>query len=476
MAVNVHYSLRKRLLLVSSVVLVTFVSLMALILDQAFKQSLTTELNDRLQTRMYMLLGAAEFESSGLSLPQQLDAPKFNQIDSGLFAIITNPQGNELWRSQSAQGYASGLLSSNAYLLSPGIIEQGEMEVNNKRFFYFSLGVAWELEDKSIMNSTFTIAESTSRFDTVLGQYRLYLWLGLGILTLILLLVFALTLYWGLSPLDRLAIDLKSIESGQQEQLEGNYPLELSGLAQNLNVLIEHEKRQHSRYRNTLGNLAHSLKTPLAVLRGMVDSQKYSACSSTENSAENDPKENPDSCPEMNLELLAQQISRMDEIVQHQLQRAVHVGPQSLHKTVALLPVAKRLKTAIQKVYIDSITSIQLDIAEDVVFRGDEGDLMEIIGNLMDNAGKYGNGSILVSALNIEVKQQTRCQICVEDNGPGISEARASEVLRRGVRADERHQGQGIGLAVVVDIVDQYQGQLSIKTSDLGGAHIELFV
>lgn len=452
MAVNVHYSLRKRLLLVSSVVLILFVSLTALILDQAFKQSLTSELNDRLQTQMYMLLGAAEFDADGLSLPRQLDAPKFNQVDSGVFAIINDPKGDELWRSQSAQGYAADLLSAPTYLLPPGTIKQAELDVNGSRFFYFSLGVAWELEDKSIMNSTFSIAESTSHFDHALGQYRLTLWLGLGILTLILLLVFALTLYWGLSPLDRLAIDLKSIESGQQEQLEGNYPLELSGLAQNLNVLIEHEKRQHSRYRNTLGNLAHSLKTPLAVLRGMVDSQQ------------------------MNPELLAQQVSRMDEIVQHQLQRAVHVGPQSLHKMVGVLPVAQRLKTAIQKVYIDQVQSIQLDIADDVVFRGDEGDLMEIIGNLMDNSGKYGNGTILISAQNIEVKQQSRCQINIEDNGPGISEAKASEVLRRGVRADERHQGQGIGLAVVVDIVDQYQGQLSIKASDLGGANIELLI
>jgi two-component system sensor histidine kinase PhoQ len=462
MAVNAHYSLRKRLLIICSVVIVSFVSLLALVLDQAFKQSLSTDLQDRLQTHMYMLLGSAEFESDGLSLPQQLDVPLFNQIDSGVFAVINNPEGNELWRSLSAQSFSTQLMSSKNYLLSPGIIIQGEVIINEQDYFYTSLGVAWEREDKSVIHSTFSIAESTLRFNSVLHQYRLYLWIGLIMLTVILLVAFALTLYWGLLPLNYLADDLLAIESGKKDRLEGNYPLELSGLANNLNELIEHEKRQHTRYRNTLGNLAHSLKTPLAVLRGMVDQQMHASTST---------KPLP-----VDADLLGQQVSRMDEIVQHQLQRAVHVGPQSLHKTVALAPLVSRLENVIKKVYLDKITRIDIDIPADTVFRGDEGDLMEIIGNLMDNAGKYGNGRLRVSAKNIVVSQQSLCCISVEDDGVGIASDKISDVLRRGVRADERHQGQGIGLAVVIDIVDQYQGKLSIKPSPLGGACIELLI
>ncbi len=460
-----NYSLRQRLLWVSGTVLLIFIALTALILDQAFKQSLNTELNDRLQTQIYLLLGAAEFEQQGLALPKQLDAPRFNQIDSGLFAVITNQTGDEVWRSQSAQGYDNRLLPKNKATQQPGQKHQGLLTLNQGPFFYLSLGVAWELENKSLKGYTFTIAEATTRIDNTLSQYRLYLWAGLAILAVVLLLIFTLTLYWGLAPLAKMASELKSIENGTQEQLAGHYPLELTGVTHNLNLLLQHEKRQHSRYRNTLANLAHSLKTPLAVLRGMVDGEKLQAGGVT-----------PIQAASLNLDMLGQQVGRMDEIVQHQLQRAVHVGPQSLHQSIEVLPVVMRLKGAIEKVYRGKVNAITLNIESTVTFKGDTGDLMEIMGNLMDNAGKYGGGAIRVSACNIQVNEITRCRLTVEDDGPGIAQQAVSDILRRGVRADQKHQGQGIGLAMVVDIVDQYEGRLGIEGSELGGAKVEILI
>ncbi len=466
MAVNTQYSLRQRLLIVSGIVSLIFIGLTALILDQAFKQSLNTELNDRLQTQLYLLLGAAEFENEELFVPRQLDAPRFNQIDSGLFAFIANEKGEEIWRSQSAQSYGVDLLPKPQSSLQPGQKQQGLLTLDEGEFFYLSLGVAWELDNEALKGYTFSIAESTTRIDNTLTQYRIYLWAGLAILAVILLLVFTLTLYWGLAPLGKLAIELKSIENGSQETLVGHYPLELKGVTHNLNLLLEHEKRQHSRYRNTLANLAHSLKTPLAVLRGLVDSERY----------QTDTLINPAPAPSQNMVTLAQQVGRMDEIVQHQLQRAVHVGPQSLHQSIEVLPVATRLSSVIQKVYQDSVSSISLDIKNTVTFRGDQGDLMEILGNLMDNAGKYGGGKIHVSVENVQVKDQSRCRLIIEDNGVGIPSEQVSEILRRGVRADQKHQGQGIGLAMVVDIVDQYQGRLAIAPSSMGGAKLDILI
>jgi len=470
MAKHTNYSLRQRLLWVSGTVLLIFIALTALILDQAFKQSLNTELNDRLQTQIYLLLGAAEFEQQGLALPKQLDAPRFNQIDSGLFAVITNQSGDEVWRSQSAQGYDENLLPTNKATQQPGQKEQGLLTLTQGPFFYLSLGVAWELENKSLKGYTFTIAEATTRIDNTLSQYRLYLWAGLAILAVILLLIFTLTLYWGLAPLGKMASELKAIENGSQEQLTGHYPLELTGVTHNLNLLLEHEKRQHSRYRNTLANLAHSLKTPLAVLRGMVDGEKLHVVGETTAS----PFANQSAA--LNLGMLEQQVGRMDEIVQHQLQRAVHVGPQSLHQSIEVLPVVMRLKGAIEKVYRGKVHTIPLNIESGVTFKGDTGDLMEIMGNLMDNAGKYGGGAIRVSACNIQVNELTRCRLTVEDDGPGIAQQAISEILRRGVRADQKHQGQGIGLAMVVDIVDQYEGRLGIEGAELGGAKVEILI
>ncbi len=469
-SVQVNYSLRRRLLLVCGAVLIIFIGLTALILDQAFKQSLDAELNDRLQTQIYLLMGAAEFEQEQLNVPQHLNAPRFNQIDSGLFAVIHDQVGQEVWRSQSAQSYQNILIPANNAIQKAGQKKQGVLNIQSGEFFSLSFGIAWELENQTLQGYTFSVAESTAYFNNTLDQYRLYLWAGLAILAVLLLIVFTLTLYWGLTPLSKLALDLKSIENGEQEQLSGSYPLELKGLTQNLNLLLQHEKRQHSRYRNTLANLAHSLKTPLAVLQGIVDKEKYTQPVLT--NSDNDVAQNKSE----DLALLGQQVVRMNEIVQHQLQRAVQVGPQTMKKALLVLPLVERMKAIIQKVYFESVHSITLNIEATVVFKGDEGDLMEVLGNLMDNAGKYGSGQIVISAKNIQVSELLRCRITVEDNGKGIPAAMAEEMLQRGVRADQKHQGQGIGLAMVVDIVDQYQGRLNIEASSLGGAKIEVLI
>ena len=468
-SVYVNYSLRQRLLLVCSVVLIVFIGLTALILDQAFKQSLDTELNDRLQTQIYLIMGASEFDRDRLNVPQQLNAPRFNQIDSGLFATIHDQDGQEVWRSQSAQSYQAVLIKPENAIQKAGQKSQALLKINNGEFFSLSFGIAWELENQSLQGYTFTVAESTTHFNNTLGQYRLYLWAGLAILAILLLIVFTLTLYWGLTPLSKLALDLKSIENGSQEQLSGSYPQELKGLTQNLNLLLQHEKRQHSRYRNTLANLAHSLKTPLAVLQGIVDKETYTQPVKTHLYDEVTGKRE-------DLVLLGQQVARMNEIVQHQLQRAVQVGPQTMNKALLVLPLVQRMKAIIQKVYLESVYSITVNIEPTVVFKGDEGDLMEVLGNLMDNAGKYGNGQVVISAQNIQVSELLKCRITVEDNGKGIAQAMAADMLQRGVRADQKHQGQGIGLAMVVDIVDQYQGRLNIEGSMLGGAKIEVLI
>ena len=193
MAVNTQYSLRQRLLIVSGIVSLIFIGLTALILDQAFKQSLNIELNDRLQTQLYLLLGAAEFENEELFVPRQLDAPRFNQIDSGLFAFIANEKGEEIWRSQSAQSYGVDLLPKQQSSQQPGQKQQGLLTLDEGPFFYLSLGVAWELDNEALKGYTFSIAESTTRIDNTLTQYRIYLWAGLAILAVILLLVFIFT-------------------------------------------------------------------------------------------------------------------------------------------------------------------------------------------------------------------------------------------------------------------------------------------
>ncbi|NRA23920.1 MAG: hypothetical protein HRU08_05485 [Oleispira sp.] len=464
MIIRHPYSLRRRMLISAGVVLLLFIVITALILDQAFKRSLQTDLQDRLQTQLYLVLGAAEFEHEQLYLPQALNFPKLNQLGSGSIALIVNEQGQEVWRSGWALGYAENFV--NQSLLSgllqqaPGQQGQGKIEIAGQPFFYTSLGVTWELQGAasgraSLKRYTLLIAEHSVRFDKSISQYRMFLWFGLGLLALILLTLFTLTLNWGLSPLKQLADDLNGIETGQESRLSGHYPKELTGLAENLNRLLQHEKRQHTRYRNTLSNLAHSLKTPLAVLRGLVDQHHLVQSSDVVSST--------------HVDSLAQQVTRMDEIVQHQLQRASHVGPQSIQQTLEVLPLLESLAHVIEKVYQETLQCIDIDTGSEVVFKGVKADLMEIVGNLLDNAAKYGGGLIRLALSNAEDDSgRVCCRILVEDNGQGIADAVIADILRRGVRADQKKKGKGIGLDMVVYIVDQYQGKLHLGRSSLG--------
>jgi two-component system sensor histidine kinase PhoQ len=477
MASKYSYSLRQRMLFSASLVLVLFISLTVLILDQAFNRGLQVDLQDRLKTQLYLVLGAAEFEQGQLSLPQSLNFPKLNQLNSGSLALILDDQEEFVWRSSSSESYAKGIitnsLTSQTGLQAPGQQGQGSLEIDGQSFFYTSLGVAWELPSGSLKNYTLFIAEHSSRFDQSISQYRIVVWFGLGALAVLLLVVFSLTLNWGLSPLEQLALDLNLIETGTSTQLIGNYPKELTVVTENLNQLLQHQQRQHTRYRNTLSNLAHSLKTPLAVLRGLVDKHNLVEASVRVESAQIEA---------FHINTLTQQVTRMDEIVQHQLQRASHTGPQLVQVTFEVLPLLESLATVIEKVYEETLQCIDIDTEDDVVFKGARGDLMEIIGNLLDNAAKYGGGLIRLALSNEQEHQQEkkhdriRCRILVEDNGQGIAEQDIADILRRGVRADQKQQGQGIGLAMVVDIVDQYQGKLHLSQSSLGGLKVEILI
>ena len=261
---------------------------------------------------------------------------------------------------------------------------------------------------------------------------------------LISLLMFILR--WGTKPLRDLAMHVKQIEQGDKEQLQGNYPVELRSVSDNLNQLIQSERLQRERYHKTLADLAHSLKTPLAVIQTDLDKHANS--------------------------LISDQIQRMDDIVKHQLQRAVLTTPTNLTDAVPVLELVNRLVLAMNKVYAVKNLSISTDIPENVVFRGDKRDLMEVLGNLIDNACKSAVRQIIVAA---KLKQFI-LTIDIHDDGSGIDEDKRERLIKRGQRADTRNAGQGIGLDVANDIIESYQGELTIKKSHLGGAliHIEL--
>ncbi len=431
-------SLAGRLLLASVLILPLFLGLVGYNLDRSYRLGLEAALEQRLQLHVLALLAEAEYAES-LWLPEQLLEPRLNQPDSGLYAYITNAEAELLWSSGSA-------ITLGYYPERRNLATGSSSFSRRDALFDYTYRVLWQTEDGVEAHMLFTVLEDAEPLEAELAVYRRSLATGLGGVSLLLVLCQALLLYWGLRPLRQLARDIDDIEYGERDNLDGEYPSELQALTRSLNTLIAGERLRRERVRNTLGDLAHSLKTPLAVLRsGKPEQSGFEA-------------------------LVKEQTDLMSQIVDYQLQRAVG-GSHRLLGLVAVTPVVQRLRESLLKVY--SAKNLQIDVAvsENAVFRGDERDLMELMGNLVDNACKYGEHHVRIGATG---GGTAPLKFWVEDDGEGIHPKMRPVITARGTRADTRQLGQGIGLAVAVDIVDSYRGSLMIDDSPLGGALISV--
>ncbi len=436
-------SLNRRIILSASLVLLIFITLTAAALNRAFIESSETALRDKLTSQLYALLAAAEVSDNEILMPSnELDA-LLGLPSSGVYASIINQTGDTLWQSSSALG---------ATLPTPQWLSSGDKQFQQSRvaehnYYSFAYGINWLSENDSLA-LTFNITTDLASFNQQLADYRNTLWGWLSAMALLLLISQALILRWGLKPLRRVGDELNRIEAGEQQQIEHDYPSEIEHLTRNINQLLNHEREQKTRYRNALGDLAHSLKTPLAVLQSGLnaDSQADAA--------------------------MLEQISRMNTIVEYQLQRAATAGTSSSAQSLDVKLVLQRLQNSLSKVYRDKAIELQINVDDQLRFKGDEGDLMELLGNLLDNAYKWTQTRIEVS---IEA-QGKQLLIRVMDDGPGIAQDQVETLLQRGMRADQTVAGHGIGLSIVGNIVDAYHGTLHIKTSPLGGAEITVLL
>jgi two-component system sensor histidine kinase PhoQ len=318
--------------------------------------------------------------------------------------------------------------------------------VANDDYYTLAYGINWSTDSKDL-TLTFNITTDLKSFNRQISQYRKTLWSWLLGMAALLLLSQALILRWGLLPLRNVGKELNQIELGQQEKIEKPYPQEIEKLTSNINILLQQERDQKTRYRNALGDLAHSLKTPLAVIQSRLSNK-------------------PDSSTQ-------EQITRMNAIVEYQLQRAATVGSTGISKNIAVKPVVERILASLQKVYREKNISIKLEIDETIIFNGDEGDLMELLGNLLDNAFKWASSNIIINASN---QKNKKLSLLIGDDGSGIASDQVEKLQQRGVRADQNSTGHGIGLSIVRNIIDAYNGELSITKSSLGGAEFSILL
>ena len=450
-----NYSIQTRLVISFSILLFVFLGLTGVVLDRAFRNSIEAGASERLQVQIYLLLAAAEFSDDEFYFLEDLREPRFNQLNSGLYGFISRPSLGELWRSDSAEVFS---LVDSQVLRQSVLVGENQfsktIDENSEEYFVLSYGVLWE---NGISEYNFTVMENAAGYYSEILNFRTSLWSWLGGVAFLLLLIQFFLMRWGLSPLHRMARDLKQIETGEKNQLAGNYPQELQGVTKNLNVLIETERKQQERYRTTLGDLAHSLKTPLAVIAGIMQTLSRTKEESSEQ-----------------LGAVEGQLGRMNQIVSYQLQRAVQSNQSSaLARQILVKPVVEKVLDALAKVYRDKSVSVATQLDSKALFHGDERDLLEVLGNVLDNAFKYGRGEVRIGT-DSESAEFQGLEIVIEDNGCGISEQKQEFILQRGARSDTLVQGQGIGLAVVTDIVSSYDGTIVVGSSELRGAKITM--
>jgi two-component system sensor histidine kinase PhoQ len=443
----VTLSLAGRLALAASGVLAAFLGLTGLTLDRAFREAAEAAVHERLQAQVYALLAAVEVDQRGrLSMPGLLPEVRFATPGSGLYARIVDGAGEVVWRSHSLVGMEVAFPSP----LAPGGQRFRRVADGDLPVFSFGFGIAWEGPGGEEWPFTVSVAEDMAAFQAQVGGFRNRLWVWLGASALVLLLVQGSILSWSLRPLRRVASDLAAVERGEREELTGRYPRELERLTERINAFIRHERASLLRYRNSLGDLAHSLKTPLAVLRTAVD-EGHGA--------------------EALARTVEDQVDRMQATVDYQLGRAATAGRAALAALLPVAPVAGKLVRALDKVYAGRGVRCELRVDTQAGFPGEEGDLMEVLGNLLDNAYKWSAGRVRLSAA---MGEGGSLSVAVEDDGPGVPEDQMERVLRRGGRADPATEGHGIGLAMVHDIVSAYGGRIAIGRGELGGAAVRV--
>jgi two-component system sensor histidine kinase PhoQ len=437
-------SLKVRVLFSTLLMTIVMLPIIGLTLTNAFDRQLSIAMKNELTAYSYSILTVAEVDNNQLEMPEYLLENQFNISQSGLYALINsrpnkNFSAETLWQSQS-------LLTLPLQALSAGLIPSPKIGENifsviileGRKHLLYSFSVSFS-DNAQPFPITLHLIKDQKEFLLALSDFKQQLWSWLLFLMLVFIVIQVAWLLWTLKPLKVLAHELTTIEQGKKNTLDAHYPLELQQVTSQLNTLLLTEQNQRKRYRNALADLAHSLKNPLAVMQSEASLSKE----------------------------VHQQISLINNIIEHQLKRAQSAGESSWHLGVEVKPLLDKLIASLMKVYQDKQLRFSVNVDNKALFKGDEADLMEMLGNLADNACKAAISTVAVT-VKVNNKQLT---ITVEDDGVGIESSQQQAILTRGTRADTYHAGHGIGLAIVRDLVSSYHGQLSISTSiSLGGA------
>ncbi len=441
-------SISVRLLLAAALLMAVFIGVTAIAIQHAVDQRAQQAQQQQMQGQIYAILGITEIDDNGMIVIRASELPNglMRQPSSGIYAEVRDTEEQQVWRSPSLP---SLIKSSTDGAIGQWMFTK-ERDEQLGPLFILRFAVEWLLPSGTTTAYQFVVADSSNNYELQKKEFNTNLWIAMLTMGGLLLLSMAMVLTWGLSPIRRVSRQLNEIETGKRESLPVDVPTELRPLASRINMLIASERGRQTRYRQTLDDLAHSLKTPLSVLRNTGKNLQSGERAGT-------------------LEF-GRQADRMEQIVSYHIKRADAGTKRLLTAAVSPVTSADRIIRSLSKVYYDKDIEFENLISTDTVVRVEEADLMELFGNLLENACKYGATHICLNSTTSDAG----VTLTIEDNGPGFPEGMHDRLLKRGARADTQVEGQGIGLSISRELIEGYGGTLELSDQPTGGARVTI--
>jgi signal transduction histidine kinase len=422
-------------------------------LDRSLTTAITTNSDEQLEYILTAMIASAEIGPDGeVFFNRPLGDQKFLEPNSGLYWQISG-QGHadftsrSLWdRPLQADFSHKG---SEPRIYDSGQFGDEELRIMERSIYLPNSDVRW----------LFMVAQSREQIDRQIAQLRSTLTNSFALLALGLIMLAALQTFYGLWPLRKVRQAIVDMRTGKQARVTEAMPIEVMPLVEELNALLAHNEKQAEEARRHAGNLAHALKTPLTVVMNSATARS----------------------PDL-ADTVIREAAIMRRQVDHHLARARAVGRRGQALSRAnVCESANAVERAVKRLYPDA--RIDLDGDKNAVVSVERQDLDELLGNLVENAAKYGGGSVFVtvnpnnSEPVAEIDPSSMVEIWVEDDGIGIPEIERTRIFDRGARLDTEKPGTGLGLAIVRDVAEIYGGTVRLEESeDLGGLLVRLWL
>ena len=434
-----------RLLVGASIWLMVALAVTFFVLTGLFRDTVTRNFDIVLVDHVDELLSLIDVRADGAtSLRRHPVDPRFVTPGSGWYWVISDDAS---WRESSASLGDNPFpsLTNGGHAADGGFRTYPALDYTGRNIRVISQRGRPSGGNREL---TFLLSGPAVVIDAAVDRFNGALLLGLLALGLTLVFAVVIQVSFGLQPLRAVGRSLAAIRAGRSTRLEGDFPEELAPLANELNALLTHNQQSIQRTRERIDDLAHALKTPMAVLKNAAET-----IGGTEGDA------------------IRTQVAAMGGSVEHHLSRARIAGTGDIiGARAAVKPLVEGLRRTVSQIYADRNVEIGIDIGDDLIFRGERQDLTEMLGNLMDNACKWASGRIHLSA-SVE---KGILEVVVEDDGPGIPANEREAALDRGARLDGTTPGSGLGLAIVRDIAKLYGGNLELARSADGGVAARL--